>query len=231
MDNTLAFGAFPSVHRLWQGVILSTIAHAIWVAAYPLLSGEEGWDGPNYWLTNGSGAYATVTFAEQFMVAAFYDLHSTRSPTRLDASEPYDPGTYFASAPIEVWELAQRETLQYLHFDFAPQELPLVTAACWSEGEQMTAGEAWPEVVAHGAHLLDRQFLPAEQAIIAWQEIYQFADDQVRLLGELYWRKLHHSGSLTQLTRDEQYILFAYGDAGRDASAAILKAIGIAFPE
>src|SRR5262245_29519005 len=146
MHHSDAHEASFSKAQLFEGAVLSTIAHAIWVLADPLLAGEQGWDGPNYCLTDGSGDFGAITFSEQITVAAFFDVHSTRNPNRLDADGSYHPNRYFSAAPPEVWDLAQREALEYLHFEFAESDLPLVTAAFWSEGERLVAGEPWPDV-------------------------------------------------------------------------------------
>lgn len=231
MDSGDAYAGPFSKTRLYEGAILCTIAHAIWVMAHPLLAGEKGWDGPNYYLTNGSGDYGAITFTEQIAVGAFFDVHSTRSPHRDDADGRYHPSRYFSAAPPEVWDLAQREALEYLRFAFLDPELPLVTAVFWSEGERLIAGEAWPEVVAHGGHLIETHLLPVGQAILALQQNHRFTDDQVGVLGEVYRRKIAQPGAVTHLTRDEERIVLSYGDAGREASVAILAAIGIRFPE
>jgi hypothetical protein len=231
MDDSSVHEAPFSRTQIYEGAVLSTIAHAIWVLAHPLLAGEEGWDGPNYYLTDGSGDYGAITFSEQITVAAFYDVHSTRSPHRDDGDGSYHPRRYFSAASPEVWQLAQAEALEYLQFEFAESGLPLVTAAFWSEGERIVSGEGWSEVVAHGGHLIERHLLPIEEAILAWQANYGFADEQVRVIRDVYQRKLARLGAVTRLTRDEERIVLSYGDAGKDAGVAILAAIGIGLPE
>ncbi len=163
--------SFPSRTQLWRGAVLGTIAHAIWIAPEPLFGGAQGWDGATYLLNNGSGDRAALTFTPTHVGAAFFDLHSVRSPFRdaphLPFSQEYHTEDYFVGAPATVQALAQRETLLYLFDDYQGQAQPLITAACWSEAEILTAREPWPEVRAHGAHLIDIQNMPPEVAIAA----------------------------------------------------------------
>jgi hypothetical protein len=165
--------------------LLHTIAHGIWTAAEAPAAFSLGWDGQNYLLNDGSGDLAAVTFTPDYTVAAFFDLHSERSPWRaaphLPFGENYRADDYFAGAPAAVWELAQRETLQYLLDDYDGSVQSIITAACWSDGEMMTAREPWSAVCQHADHLLVALALPLDEAIDASIEQYELSDEHGEL--------------------------------------------------
>lgn len=224
---------FPSREQLWQGVVLATIAHAIWVAPDSELAFVQGWDGVNYLLNDGSGDRATLTFTPEYVVAAFFDLHSERSPWRESPRFPfgstYHAEDYFIGAPSAVQTIAQQQTLRYLFDDPNGQVRPTITAAFWSDGDNLTAREPWTKIIEHGAEIIANQTLPLEEAILAWTENYEFSDEQVGLLHGLFarWKA---ASSLIVMTAEERAILTAQGDAGLAETRELLAVVGIEVP-
>ncbi|SFH40308.1 hypothetical protein SAMN04487776_1133 [Priestia megaterium] len=64
--------------QIWQGCMLSSIAHAISVAQYPEFANEQSWDGDNYSMQDSQGGRGTITFNQHYCVAAFRDDNSSR---------------------------------------------------------------------------------------------------------------------------------------------------------
>jgi hypothetical protein len=224
---------FPSRAELWQGVVLGTIAHAIWVAPDATYAYSQGWDGPNYLLKDGSGDVGAITFTPEHVVAAFFDLHSDRSPhrasSRLPFGSPYHADDYFATAPDAVRRIAREETLQYLLDDCDGTVQPTITAACWSEGATLTAREPWAAVRAHAGNLIAIQTMPPEAAIAAWTENYEFNDDQIALLRGLFARRMAADRPIA-VAEEERRVLTGDGEAGLAESRELLAAVGIALP-
>jgi hypothetical protein len=220
--------AFPNSARLWRGVVVGTIAHAIWVAPGRSLTVLQQWDGPNYTLNDVSGARGTITFAGERVVAAFRDehcLHRAAPPRRSEGQ--YAAEYYFAGAPADVLTLARNEALQYLFDDWQGEPQPVITAAFWSEGSMLTAMEPWTAVVEHGAHLLETQLLPIEEAILAWEVGYELSSEQVGLLRSLAVRRLAMPGGSIVMTQGERAALLATGEEGAEDSHELLAAVGI----
>jgi hypothetical protein len=224
---------FPTRAQLWQGAILGTIAHAIWVASHPILVGLQGWDGPNYLFKDGSGDCGAITFTPEHAVGVFFDLHSRRSPLRDEPEPPfaseYHTMDYFTGAPDAIQALALQEALMYVFDNYQGQAQPVITAACWSEGDTLTAREPWSDVCAHGGHLFEIQAMPPEQAIAAWTEDYRFDEEQVVLLRSLFTRRMASADSIA-VEADERRMLTRQGDAGLAESRQLLAAIGIELP-
>ncbi len=92
--------------ELWQGSILMSIAHAIFIADAPELAYENSWEGCNYSLNNSQGSRGTITFDSNFYVAVF----------RNDAvgTDGISANEYLTHAPKEIIELAEKEAFQYM---------------------------------------------------------------------------------------------------------------------
>jgi hypothetical protein len=224
---------FPGREQLWRGAVLATIAQAIWLTSDPALAFTQGWDGNHYLLNDGSGDRAAITFGENYVVAAFFDLHSERSPwrdlPRFPFGSTYRAEDYFVGAPGPVWAIAQCETLQYLLDDYEGSVQPIITGACWSDGDMMTAREPWTTMREHADQRLTFLALPVEEAIAAWVEEYEFLEKQVVLLRDLFVRRLSTASSML-LTARELGELTAYGNTGLAESRELFAAIGILLP-
>lgn len=221
--------AFPHPLQLWRGAILSTIAWAIWVAHHPFFTGELSWDGPNYVLDNSQGTKGTITFAEDRIVGAFFDLHSSRSPFR-SMSNDYALAPYFVGMPLDLLTLAYEQTLQYLVEELEGTQKPIITAAFWSDHGHLTATEPWPEVIKHGAHIVRKETMEMEEAIAAWQEDCELSSIQVDLLRSLFTRKIEAPNDPLILGRQDRDVLTSDGDEGLEGSRELLAAVGITLP-
>lgn len=217
--------AFPRRSQLWQGAILHTIAHAIFVASNPMLAHELSWDGSNYSRQDSQGSRGTVTFGTDCVVGAFFDEHSFRSPYQ--QSSDYDWHTLFASAPLDLRTLAEKEALQYVLDEYKGNTMPVITAALWSDGDYLTAPEPWQDVLANGAHLIRIETIQIEDAIEEWTREYEFSFSQSNLLSSLFNKKQGSPGSPIFLDGREQDILWENGEEGIDASYELLAAVGI----
>jgi hypothetical protein len=74
--------AFPLNSAVWQGCVLASIAHAVFLCRAPLLAYERSWNGSTYGVTDTQGTRGAIVFGEdrrQF-VAAFFAEHGGRNP-------------------------------------------------------------------------------------------------------------------------------------------------------
>ena len=220
---------FPRIAELRQGIILATIAHAIWIAADAELAYELGWDGPNYLRQDGQGTRGTITLTEAGIVAAFRDDDSPRTPWRPGVEHSLDQ--LLNGMPENVRLIAEQHTLQYLMDEWEGLVRPVITAAFWSTGDHLTAAEPWQDVVTHGAHLIGTELMGAEDAIIAWQEGLELSSAQVHLLRSLYSRKLDSPDTPISLESWEYDILVSAGSKGLHESRDLLAVIGIDVPD
>lgn len=222
----MPYSSDHTTSQLWEGCILATIAHAIFIAQHPELGHEQSWDGLNYNIQDSQGALGTITFGDEGTVGAFFDSHSSRNPFAAGVAADLDER--FAGMPSALRALAERETLQYLLQDFDGNNVSLVTAAFWSEKTRLVAAEPWPDVISNGAHLIQFQLRPVDEAIVAWQSHYGFNATEVELLRSVYERKISTGKERVVLTDTEKEILRKGDSQGLRLSRDLLAGISIA---
>lgn len=214
---------FPSTRTLWQGVVLGTIAQAIRVMGDTTFVHEQSWDVPNYSVQNSMGARGTITFTKNEVVGVFFDDDSPRNP--FSSKQQYSVLDFTRKMPSNIASLAQNEALQYVLEDLNGQREPVITAAFWSVGDQMTSFEPWDQVVANGAHIVEFQVLQPEEAFPKWQEEYRLSTAQAELMKALYKNRMSNPDDIIRLTSDEIHILQAEGIAGIEDTRELLKAL------
>ena len=214
--------------ELRRGCVLATLAHAIFTARSPELANEQSWDGPNYNLQDSQGAIGTVTFDDRATVGAFFDAHSARNPLSSDVH--YEHSTLLAEMPAGVKSLADRETLQYLLQEYEGTKVPLITSVFWSDGDELVAPEPWQDAFANGAHLIQTQLRPTDEAIEVWRDHYELSTRQVELLRSLVATVSASEGILV-MSEDEKAALLETGDEGLQESRDLLASVGVTVPD
>lgn len=227
--------SFPLKISVWPGLLLASVAHAVFVARAPSMAHEQSWDGQNYNVQDSEGSRGTIAFGEDknCFVAVFYLETSARNPLKRDGHGVNEATAWIRGVPCQLKALSQ-EALQYVLQDVASQAVPVITAAFWSDvsSSRVTAGEPWPDVVKHGAILLKNQMLPADLAIKQWAADFEFTAAQTAFIDALFKRRLATAGGVLQLTPAEaqQVREMAAGDAGVQACRESLGEIGIVMP-
>lgn len=211
-----------SREQLRKGALMGTIAHAIWVVANPHMAAMQSWDGQDYLLNDMSGCLGAVTFADDAVVAAFYDGKSSRNP--LATGAPYSADHHLAGLPDSLLRLAKSETLEYMLQELDGKAVPVITAALWSEGVELVAAESWEDVSEHGGRILRIQLMDEAAALAAWREDYGLSEQQVDLLRSLYEAKLGRGETLLALSDAQKALMEG---AGAQQAKEILASIGI----
>ncbi len=223
---------FPLKASIWPGVLLASIGHAMFVARAPFMMHEQSWDGLNYNIQDSEGSRGTISFDENRtrFVAVFFLETSTRNPFRAGICVDKGATEYVRHVPDELRELTDK-ALQYVCQDIAGKNIPLVTAAFWSDlaGLRATASEPWAEVVTHGAALVRNQVLPVDVALTQWAIDFGFNPLQVSLVEALFNRRIALANEHLQLTKSELQVLrnVANNEGGIRASRESLEEVGI----
>ncbi|UHA74904.1 hypothetical protein [Paenibacillus sp. 481] len=210
--------------ELWKGCILASLAHAIMVAHYPDLSNEHSWDGLNYSVQDSSGVRGTVTFSSDYVVAAFRNDHSEilDQPNGNHAAIKY-----FEGAPIEVIEIAESETLEYLLEDAQGSAIPLITSSFWGKGGNCYSINSKESLFEQGAHLLEFQLMNFEEALESWKEYYEMSPEQSSLLVSLYNRKITHPLDVIVLSEKEIQLIGTDDEEGLEESQVSFEELGV----
>lgn len=214
--------------QIWGGCMLASIAHAIMVAHYPELSNEHSWDGINYNVQDSSGARGTVTFGSNYFIAAFRNENSERLNQRKSIE---DATNYFQGAPIEVLNLAENETLQYLMEDIQSTAKPLITTSLWGTDNNSYSLDSLEELLENGAFLLEFQLSDFEEAVESWKEYYDMSPEQSELLTSIYNRKITSPLDVIVLSKKEIQTIGTDDEEGLNESEISFGEIGIKWVE
>lgn len=208
-------------NNLWNGCILASIAHAIMVAHYPETSYEHSWDQENYSVLDSLGGRGTVTFKENYFVAAFRNDNVTRTdiPTALD---------FFTSAPKEVLDLAVNETLEYLLGENIDGTIsPSITTAFWGDNDTITSIDNIVRIVKCGGYLLERQLMEYDAAVKSWRDHYDMTTKQVELLKSIYLKKINNSKKKIPLTKSQIKLIGTENPEGLSESRTSFEELNI----
>lgn len=206
-------------NQLWNGCILASIAHAIMVAHYPYLSNEHSWEGFNYNVQDSEGTRGTVTFQNNYLVAAFRNNETVpRKFTTMD---------FFQGAPDKIIEIAETETLQYLLESVNGEDMPLITTAFLGIENQIFSLDSFDIMIENGGALLKRQVMEFHLAIESWEEYYEMTEEQNTLLKNIYQRKVTNPDGKIVLSMNEINLIGTNDEEGLSESRTSFSEIGI----
>lgn len=184
--------------ELYNSCLLATIAHAIMVSHYPELSNEHSWDGNNYNVQNNNGIRGTITFTDQYCIAAFRDDNSKR----LNKSTPAEK--FFKGAPNRILEAAIEDTLQYLLENINNETIPLITTSFWCIEDVLYSNDSVEEMKLNGLSILEYQFLNTDESIGKWIKYYDMSEQQVNLLKSIYNKRIINPNIILTISEDEK---------------------------
>jgi hypothetical protein len=189
-----------TIEDLYSNCLLASIAHAIMVSQYPKLSNEHSWDSINYNFQNSDGIRGTITFQEEYCIAAFRDENSLR----LDNLSKNSIKKFFKNAPKKVIELAEEETLQYLLENVNNEIIPLITTCFWCVGNQLFSNDSIEDMISNGMSIIEYQMLEYNESLNKWVEYYEMNEEQITLLNNLHNKKLLSPNQLIFLSNEEK---------------------------
>ena len=207
---------------IWEGCILASIAHAVFIADAPDLAYEHSWEGDNYSTNDGQGSRGTVAFGQEIYVAGFRNDHL--------ALNPVDANQYFIEAPDQVQQMAEQETLQYLLDEVDGATRPVVTTVLWESDQHVFSSHPYDVMLERGADLLKVQASAYEATLAYWEEYYELTEEQLELVEKLYHLKLKDPTERIVLSKEDIQILDSNDVEGIEESRISFSEIGIDWP-
>lgn len=189
--------------KLYEGSILAAIVHAVTVGEFPELNYEHSWDGINYCMNNSCGCRGTITFDDNYIIAAFRDDRKL--------ANVQDAISFFEGAEENVIKLAENETLQYLLDTVDGSVKPLITAAFWGNWEQLYSNQTLENLMRNGGYIIENQIMEYQDAMKNWNEEYEFHDGQEKLIDTLFQRRMK-SSLIQEITISLEERNMLYGD-------------------
>jgi hypothetical protein len=220
-NEPLPFGG----RTLWEGAILASLAHACFIAAKPVLSNEQYWEGRNYCVEDSSGSFGTITFDDNKVVGTFFSTGSDRNPFKLD--QDYDLERYLAAMSSDLREIAKKDTLEFMLQRYRGAKVPIVTASLWGDSERLFGCDPWSALMSHGAHLVRRQGLEPERALSEWKSYYDLSAEQIGLVKELFSRRKNAASLPIALADGDREVLIQSGTDGVTQARELLASIQI----
>ena len=217
--------------QLWEGCILSAIAHAVFTAKAPDLSFTHSWDENNYSIKDGEGARGTISFERVGggnFVGAFFDENCERSPFRKG-------GNRFTQElvdrlPTDFSQLAHDEAFQYLLEDVGGQVAITISTLFWGDPRKLEYADQLETFWENGGRLVRKELQSHSVAFDMWQKEYEFSNDELELVKSLFHRKILES-NIEGLRLDENELQFlreiSEGDEGLALCLECFGEIGI----
>lgn len=195
--------------KLWEGCILTTIAHAIMIERYPELTNEQSWDGINYNVQDSCGCRGTITFHKKYLVAVFQDINNK------EMIEKCAKKGAFSILNIKhkiIEEIARDEALQYVLDDVNGNTVPLITTGFWGINNEIYSGYEYKTVEENGAYIITNQTKEFDENLQALINYYDINGELVKLIESIYFRKIQNTNSDIVLYESEKKILLeTYG--------------------
>ena len=206
---------------IMMNCIVSSIAHAIGVAKYPMISNEQSWDGISYSVQNSGGQRGTITFYQNIYVASFRNDLSERIRNNKA------PMLYFSGASEIVRSTAENETLQYLLEEINGEIVPVITTAFWGD-EKMYSNDNFIDIMQNGGELLYKQIFSKENIFDIWIEEYDMTWNEKKLFERIVEEKIKSKNAIIHL-KETEYNILAYTEEGLQESKNSFSEIGIIF--
>jgi hypothetical protein len=228
MYEHIAEQGFPTVKQLHQGIVLGSIADAMYLATGQESYAGRSWDGDTYRDDNQQGELWAAAFTPEGAVAVFYSSESERNPWPPE-SPPYDQAVYFQGMPETLRKAKERALSWMINFDWVmggPNAV--VTAAMWSDGQRFTANEPWRAVFWNSLWACHKQLSPLNVALIEWRYEFDLHDQDVAVLRSLYLRRICSNAALVCVEPWERDSFVRPGNiGGLECAQGALAAVGI----
>lgn len=212
---------------LWEGCILASIAHAIGVSKYPLLSNEHSWDKFNYNIQDNNGQRGTITFRNKYCVAAFRNENSVRMSEVVNNQQYLK--NYFFNYNQEIIDLANNETLQYLLDETTYGIVPCITSIFFGENNVVYSKDNLNDIFENGGNLIKYQLLNFNNAIEKWINYYDMNNNEILLLEFIFRKKVKEYNTPIFLSKNEVSLLDINNYEGFKESKISFLEMGIYF--
>lgn len=196
--------------KLWEGCILTTIAHAIMVEEYLELANEQSWDGINYNVQDSCGCRGTITFHEKYLVAVFQDINNRKMIEKC-----IEDGALNILGTNEkiIENIAKEEALLYVLDDINGKTIPLITTGFWGIDNDIFSKDEYKVIEENGAYIISKHIMSFEENLQALIEYYDINNELVKLIESIYIRKVQNPSSIVKLLDYEKKMLMEiYGE-------------------
>lgn len=212
--------------KLWEGCILTTIAHAIMVGEYPELSNEHSWDGINYSVQDSCGCRGTITFHDRYLIAVFQDMNNKKKIEKCIKEGAF---RMLDIKQKQIEDIAREEALQYVLEDVNGKTIPLITTGFWGVEDEIFSKEKYQRIEEDGAYIIENHIKRFDENMQGLIEYYDISDELVNLVESIYSRKMMCPDRIIPLLENEKNLLLKTYESNLDECKQSLKEVNIYF--
>lgn len=194
MNNIFGFLDYDILYRR---CMLASIAHAIMVGKYNLLTAEQSWDHGNYNFQNMEGVRGVISFKKGTYICV---IQNSADYDRFIAQ--LSPNVLYG-AEKKFIDLAKEEALQYMLIEHNDKKAPFISTAFWGDEKINYSNHSEKQIIEISEKLI-MPFLYSEvDAKKYWIDYYEMSDEQTCLMESIYERRINIKGRI-RLTSDEK---------------------------
>lgn len=197
---------FTDTEILYNRCILASIAHAIMVGEYDLLSAEQSWDGSDYLFQNMEGVRGVISFKDDYFVCVIQNCKEYIS------NEKEIVDKLLNGADRYIQELAKNNALQYLLTDDENPPQPSASAIFWGTGNMIFSEYHEQQVIEISDNIILSYLYNESDAIKYWSDYYEMTMEQYELMLEIYRRKVWIKGQLILESSIKNKLFLWFGD-------------------
>ena len=188
---------FLDYNTLYERCVMASIAHAVMVGEYDLLSAGQSWDGSNYNFQNMEGIRGVISFAENEYICTIQNNNNM-----YNAYIGQHVSEILNGAEASIINLANEEALQYMLIDHNGKTVPFISAAFWGSRGVNYSVQPEEQVIKISEDTIMPFLYNENDAKMYWKDYYERTEEQIEFTEKIFKRRINVDGRLN-LTADE----------------------------
>lgn len=202
---------FFDCNTLYKRCIIASIAHAIMVGEYDMLSAEQSWENKNYNFQNMENIRGVISFSHDYYVCVIQN-NATFNNTIFNADINSILSNFFQGADEETLQLARTEALLYMLVEENGKISPFISAAFWGKGSQNFSNQNEEDIIAISENTLLPLMCYEEDAKKYWKDYYEMNKDQYKMMESLYNRRITTTGPIKLMPSEKEQLTEWFGN-------------------
>lgn len=181
---------FMNYDTLYKRCVMASVAHAIMVGKYNLLSAEQSWDGINYSFQNMEGVRGVISFSEGGYICVIQNNGADEVYTEGHVSE------ILCGANEKIVNLAKEEALQYMLVNYNEKMVPFISTAFWGGRHTNYSNQSEEQIIKISEETILPFLYSKNDAKKYWKNYYEMTNEQIELVEDIYIRRINVKGRL-----------------------------------
>lgn len=189
---------FTDANGIYDKCIYASIAHAIMVGKYTLLSGGISWNEKNYLFQNMEGIRGVISFLDNTIVCGIQDEENNIQ------GENDIENRLLKDAEVGIINIVKKEIFPYLLLETDNDSIPAVSAMFWGQNVNIYSNISEKDIMYKSDNILLPYLYKENDMKRYWSEYYEMSQEQEQLIEELFQnKKVNRSFSLSYLQMEK----------------------------